>query len=147
VDKFAAKLRRCEIGPEQITVVLVGEDQQFLQEIGEMLSAIGLFPTPVNAINSEDSPMKMDRVGAVIVDCPAGKDFWKQILLEVCQPVGIPLIVTSRIADERLWSEVLNFGGFDILVRPLDLRELERIMESALRWTREKSSTMRAAGI
>jgi hypothetical protein len=128
-------------------VVLVGEDQQFLQEIGAMLSAIDLVPTPMIAIIPEDSPMKMDRVGAVIVDCPPGKDFWKRILLEVCQPAGIPLIVTSRVTDERLWSEVLTYGGFDILAQPLDLHEVDRIMKSALRWHREKSSTMRAAGI
>lgn len=112
-----------------------------------MLSAVGLFPNPMIAIKSEDSPIKTDRVGAVIVDCPPGKDFWKRILLEVCQPVGIPLIVTSRIADERLWSEVLTYGGFDILVRPLDLHELDRIIKSALRWNEEKSSTMHATGI
>jgi DNA-binding response OmpR family regulator len=91
--------------------------------------------------------MKTDRVGAVIVDCPPGKDVWKQILTEVCQPAGIPLIVTSRVADERLWSEVLNFGGFDILVQPLDLHEVARITKSALRWTQENSFSMRAAGV
>jgi|SRR5580658_1427293 FixJ family two-component response regulator len=129
-----------------MTVVLVGEDQEFLQEIGEMLSAAGLFPSPMAAINTEDSPMKLDRVGAVIVDCPPRNDFWKQILIDVCQPAGIPLIVTSRVADERLWSEVLNFGGFDILVQPLDSHEVARIAKSALRWTQAKRSSMRASG-
>jgi DNA-binding response OmpR family regulator len=125
-------------------VALVGEDRQFLLEIGVILSAVGLFPTPMIAI---DLPMKTEGVGAVILDCPPGKDVWKQILAEVCQPAGIPLIVTSRVADESLWSEVLNFGGFDILVQPLDLDEVARITKSALRWTKEKKSSMRATGV
>jgi hypothetical protein len=112
-----------------------------------MLAAVGLFPAPIIAIDAEDSPIETDRVGAVIVDCPPGKDFWKRILIDVCQPVGIPLIVTSRIADERLWSEVLNFGGFDILVRPLDSREVARIAKSAVRWNRENRLSMRASGL
>jgi hypothetical protein len=127
-------------------VVLVGEDQQLLQKIGVMLSAVGLFPAPMTSMNAKDSPIRTDRVGAVIVDCPPGKDFWKRILIEVCQPVGIPLIVTSRIADERLWSEVLNFGGFDILVQPLDSREVARITRSAVRGKRENRVSMRASG-
>jgi hypothetical protein len=128
-------------------VALVSEDQPFLQEISVMLSAVGLFPTPMLAINAKDSPIETDRVGAVIADCPPGKDFWKRILIEVCQPGGIPLIVTSRIADERLWSEVLNFGGFDILVQPLDSREVARITKSAVRWNRENRFSMRASGL
>jgi FixJ family two-component response regulator len=42
-----------------------------------------------------------------------------------------PLIVTSRHADNRLWGEVLNLGGFDVLAKPLDEDEVRRVVESA----------------
>ena len=43
------------------------------------------------------------------------------------------LIVTSRLADDRLWSEVLNLGGWDVLAKPFDRCEVSRSVESAWR--------------
>jgi len=43
------------------------------------------------------------------------------------------LIVTSRLADERLWPEVLNVGGWDVLAKPFDRKEVIRVVESAWR--------------
>jgi hypothetical protein len=42
-----------------------------------------------------------------------------------------PLIVASRLADDRLWAEVLNLGGFDLLAKPLDTREATRALRLA----------------
>ena len=57
---------------------------------------------------------------------------WKDVLALTAQaPVPPPLIVTSRLADERLWGEVLNLGGFDVLAKPLDLKEVGRVLASA----------------
>jgi DNA-binding response OmpR family regulator len=43
------------------------------------------------------------------------------------------LILTSEIDDERLWAEVLNLGGFDVLLKPLDPKELFRVASMAYR--------------
>jgi DNA-binding NtrC family response regulator len=40
------------------------------------------------------------------------------------------LIVTSRLADERLWSEALNFGAWDVLAKPFDRKEVFRCVKS-----------------
>jgi DNA-binding response OmpR family regulator len=45
------------------------------------------------------------------------------------------LIVTSRLADERLWVEALNLGAFDVLAKPFDQKELVRSVSLAwLHW-------------
>jgi hypothetical protein len=47
--------------------------------------------------------------------------------------------VTSRLADERLWSEVLNLGGYDVLPQPLDRNEALRTIGLAWdRWARQE---------
>jgi DNA-binding response OmpR family regulator len=38
------------------------------------------------------------------------------------------LIVTSRLADERLWAEALNLGAWDVLAKPFDADEVIRII-------------------
>jgi FixJ family two-component response regulator len=39
----------------------------------------------------------------------------------------------SRHADERLWAEVLNLGGYDLLAKPLEGDEVSRVVEMACR--------------
>jgi DNA-binding response OmpR family regulator len=39
--------------------------------------------------------------------------------------------VTSRLADERLWAEVLSLGGYDVLMKPFDVSEVYRVIRLA----------------
>jgi DNA-binding response OmpR family regulator len=53
------------------------------------------------------------------------------------------LIVTSRLADEHLWAEVLNLGGYDVLMKPFDRLEVLRVI--SLAWLHWKERRERAA--
>jgi response regulator RpfG family c-di-GMP phosphodiesterase len=57
---------------------------------------------------------------------------WHEVL-EVCSQCSNPpvLMVASRHADERLWAEVLNLGGYDVLLKPFVRSEVTRVMEMA----------------
>ena len=70
-----------------------------------------------------------------IVLCEAqvrGSGNWQE-LLEDAQAAESLVLVASRQADERLWAEVLNLGGFDLLALPFQSDELKRVLSSALR--------------
>ncbi len=41
------------------------------------------------------------------------------------------VVVCARVADERLWTQVLEAGGFDVLVEPYQAREVLRIVTAA----------------
>ena len=43
------------------------------------------------------------------------------------------MIVTSRLADERLWAEALNLGAYDVLAKPFDRTEAMRVVAAAWR--------------
>ena len=52
---------------------------------------------------------------------------WKDILhLVASRNVPPPVIVTSLHANDYLWAEVLNLGGYDVLATPLERREAVR---------------------
>ncbi len=51
---------------------------------------------------------------------------WKDLLGKTRK-----LIVTSRVADEALWAEVLNLCGYDVLAQPFDEFEVRRVVELA----------------
>jgi DNA-binding response OmpR family regulator len=60
---------------------------------------------------------------------------WKDLLDKAPR-----LIVTARAADEALWAEVLNLGGYDVLAQPFDATEVARVVVSA------RQSSYRPAG-
>ena len=67
---------------------------------------------------------------------------WKEVLEEITElEHPPPLIVTSRLADESLWAEVLNLGGYDVLMKPFDPVEVVRVLSLAWR----HSHSLRAA--
>ena len=74
-------------------------------------------------------------------DLPDGN--WRDVLeVTASLPHPPPVIVISRLADEYLWSEVLNLGGYDLLAKPLDKQELSRTLKLAWgRWVHKGDST------
>jgi DNA-binding NtrC family response regulator len=63
-------------------------------------------------------------------DLPDGS--WKDLLdLSTTWERPSKIIVVSRLADNRLWSEVLNLGAYDLLAAPLDEGEVLHVLGSA----------------
>ena len=56
---------------------------------------------------------------------------WMRILAYSDARPEPPVIVASRLADERLWAEVLNLGGYDVLVKPFVADEVRRVVSLA----------------
>jgi DNA-binding response OmpR family regulator len=75
-----------------------------------------------------------NRVQVVISDCDLPGFDWRE-LLDALRAFPQPplLVVTARLADESLWAEVLNRGGYDVLAQPLDREEVTRVMSAATR--------------
>jgi DNA-binding response OmpR family regulator len=50
---------------------------------------------------------------------------WRDVLSGLAaEAAAPPLILVSRLADDHLWAEVLNLGGYDVLSKPFDAREV-----------------------
>lgn len=99
----------------------------------------------VDSFEEARSFLHANPVGVVLSECtlPEGKT-WKDLLRAVeTLRHPPPLIVTSRLADECLWAEVLNLGGYDLLMKPFDPTEVFRVV--SLAWLSWKSRVARAA--
>ncbi len=65
---------------------------------------------------------------------------WRDLLAELSHGSNPPyLIVTSRLADESLWAEVLNLGGYDVLAQPFEPVEIYRVVGFACQRHREQN--------
>jgi DNA-binding NtrC family response regulator len=80
-----------------------------------------------------------DRIAVAICDTDIADGNWQTLLAELQTRTNPPpLIVSSRLADERLWGEVLNLGAYDVLVQPFDRAEVLRVARMAwMAWRRE----------
>lgn len=58
-----------------------------------------------------------------------------------------PMIVTSRNADDRMWAEVLNRGGYDLLAKPYDTTAVVNVVGSAWRWINDRISGRKSASM
>lgn len=79
-------------------------------------------------------------------DLPDGN--WKDVMEPLSAMSDPPeVIVTSRLADDHLWLEVLNAGGYDVLTRPLDRQEARRTVALARQhWTLGRHVSRRGQG-
>ena len=60
---------------------------------------------------------------------------WEDLLSTTARlPAPPNIIVFSRLADESLWAEVMNMGGFDVLITPFEPQEVLRVTFAA--WSR-----------
>jgi len=115
------------------------EDHFFLQNILNhlqgTLNPIRRFTVNSCATLASGLAVLKNRQFEVVVcerDLPPGS--WREVLEQVTiLPDPPSLIVTSRLADERLWAEALNLGAYDVLAKPFDRTEAIRVISAAWR--------------
>ncbi len=74
----------------------------------------------------------------VSADQPPDGD-WRAILNEAQRrQAPPPVLVASPVPDERLWAEVLNLGGQDVLTIPFAQKEVFLSISAAWRHWRER---------
>jgi DNA-binding response OmpR family regulator len=81
------------------------------------------------------------QVPVILSECRLPDGNWKDLLSRLAVIPDRPrLIVFSPHADDRLWTEVLNLGGFDVLATPFRKEELMFAIGSAwLAWQSEQA--------
>jgi len=127
-----------------VTVLSVSPDEQDhaqLQSIFEhskwQLHKAGNLMRALELLNKREIPV-------VLCESNLQPGSWKD-LLDHAQAMPNPptVIVASRLADNYLWSEVLNLGGYDVLAKPFQKEEVVRSL--SLAWLHWKNRSRTAA--
>ena len=85
-------------------------------------------------------------VNAVLCDRDLPDGDWRGVLAATSSlATPPPLIVTARFANERLWSEVLNLNGHDVLTKPFDADEVMRAVSLALGASNSRAASRNGA--
>jgi DNA-binding NtrC family response regulator len=71
-------------------------------------------------------------VQVLVTDTALVDGDWRRVLeLVVQECANIEVVVSSRLGDPKLWLDVLEQGGYDLLVEPYHHEEVQRIVEAA----------------
>jgi DNA-binding response OmpR family regulator len=134
-----------------VTVYHLGPQDQDLRNLADILSRSdwNMCPdTQWTLSAAEDAPMAPARlprpdVSIVLCDGESLAGSWKDVLVQLGRLSSPPvLIVTSRAADEYLWAEALNLGAYDVLAKPYQPAEVERVLSMAwLHWMNRRGQT------
>jgi CheY-like chemotaxis protein len=97
--------------------------------IVSMLHDSGVEVAAVDSLALSIDRLRKQNVSVVICDRDLPTGGWKAILAAIdAMPAAPLLVVTAPDADDKLWAEVLNLGGYDVLAQPLDVTEVQRVL-------------------
>jgi DNA-binding NtrC family response regulator len=107
-------------------------DQKMIEEYLQDSSIRVLFATEADSLEevlSRHSPLH-----AVVIDLSSPKRKSCDALVDAVKQVSpsTQVIFMSRLADERLWSEVLEMGAYDLLSTPPERTEFLRTVFNAV---------------
>ena len=91
---------------------------------------LALQPSPTLA--SALDALRARHIPIVLCDRDGQPEAWRA-LLEAGRALPAPpcVIVTSRLADDRLWADMLHNGAFDLISKPFDKSAVMRIVHAA----------------
>lgn len=94
-----------------------------------------------------DAVLRREPVAVIITEAHLADGCWKDLRERADLIPDPPLvIVTSLNADDQLWAEVLNEGGYDVLAKPFEQPEVVRVVSLAwLHWRHKHQEIHRSA--
>jgi DNA-binding response OmpR family regulator len=129
-----------------VKVLLISPFDEDHQHLRDILKHSNWQQHGVHALG-EASDFLVENVTPVVIcesELPDGS--WRDVLSHFGRMQRPPvLVVTSRLADDRLWSEALNLGAYNVLAKPLNTKEVFHVV--GLAWMSWKRRSERAPAL
>lgn len=133
------------IAQKTAKVLLISPFDEDHQNLGDILKHSKWQQYGVRTQRESFEFLRKNVTPVVISESELPDGTWQDVLsrlgLMQCPPL---LVVTSRMADDRLWSEALNLGAYNVLAKPLNMKEVLHVMGAAWlswepRWERPRA--------
>lgn len=111
------------------SVLLVSGDKEDHSRLQRLLAATNWRLRNAETYSQALAVLQRDRPAILLCEASLPDGNWKDMLSQIAPIPDAPLlIVISGHPDGRLWSEVLNLGGHDVLSKPLESDEVLRAL-------------------
>lgn len=116
---------------KQLTALLVMPPERRSDLLGHLAGIDAIVLTATSCGEAAQLLRDEPGVGLVLTDLALPDGSWFDVLNRVGdEHRDTKVVVCARVADERLWTQVLEAGGFDVLVEPYQAREVLRILSA-----------------
>jgi len=116
---------------ENSTVVVVSDDKEDHGTLDGILGQNGWSLRHCANCAQARAALRQYRNSVIVTERRLPDGNWRDIL-ELTGGDGV-VVVACKYADEELWAEVLNVGGYDLLLKPFNGSEVTRVIASAAR--------------
>jgi DNA-binding NtrC family response regulator len=117
---------------EVLPLLLVTSDDQNERSLRAILDGTSRAMYRVKNCNEAVHVLEGLNPSVVLVEADFHTGDWKRLLDRMMNLQRSPeLVVFSCFADDGLWAEVLNRGGYDVLAVPFDAAEVRRTISLA----------------
>ena len=130
----------------QIRVLSISKHADDHATLRRMLGGLAWVVSAVGNCQEAVKQLSREKVSVIFCESLLEDGTWKSILGHIRGDAHPPLlIVTSRVADEHLWAEVLNLGGYDVLAKPFNPEEVRHVCTTASLWLMQLAAPRRTA--
>lgn len=135
-------------GDSVVTILAISPSREDLCALHEILDHSNWILREARNCRQAIDVLQNDPAGVVVCEHSLPDGSWRDVqnaLAGLDSPP--PVVVSSMHADDRMWAEVLNLGGYDVLPEPFDGNEVVRILSLAwLHWKDRCRQTRRPQG-
>jgi len=129
-------------------VLAVSGDRQELEQLQHLFTESSWMVQALGSLAEARKWLRQNAVPVVLCAPQLPDGDWKDMLRVTEQIDPSPnLVVASRHADDRLWAEVLNLGGYDVLPLPAHALDTFRTVSGAWHNWKARSDVEALAGI
>src|SRR5690348_6040813 len=122
-----------------LSVSPVKEDHRALRQV---LADAPWLIRESHSIRSAVMVLEECRIPVLVCDRDLSPGTWKDLLEQLAMLSSAPfVVVSSRQADDDLWTDALTAGAYDVLAKPFNASELKRtLLEAAQHWHEQYES-------
>jgi len=114
------------------SLLLVTPENQHEQSLRDILAGTSYAARRVENCSEALQILEDLKPGVLIVEADLRTGDWRRLLEgALARPWSPQVIVFSSLADDCLWAEVLNMGGYDVLALPFRPDEVLRTVALA----------------
>jgi DNA-binding NtrC family response regulator len=119
---------------ERTKILAVSGDREELEQLEHLFTESSWPLKTFGTLAEAETWLRQNPVPVILCAPQLPDGDWKDVLRLTAQIDRSPnVVVASRLADTRLWAEVLNLGGYDVLPLPTNAAEMFRTLSGAWR--------------
>jgi len=131
---------------EIVSVLSVSPTEEVHFSLQDIFSHSAWKLSKVHSLASALTTIRVHGTPVVLCETDLPPGTWRDLLEQVTRFPNPPaVIVSSRLADDRLWAEALNLGAWDVLAQPFAKSEVFQSVSAA--WRHWKNQQERLASM